>query len=137
MNDGTLLTPLLAKDSMYTQSQKNALECWVGAKHTSIADHYDTENPKPTTDIKTAEEWLDAINNSPIFKGTVYRGMCANKHRCLHFNYIEKLFGLNKGEEYFLTRPCSSTVSKEVGENWALPNEINKGKGERLLLAYM
>ncbi len=116
---------LLTKDSMYTKSQIIALESWVGAKHHIIAAHYDTKSPKTTKD-EVVKEWLDAVHNSPIFIGTVYRGMCANKDRCTDFKYIEGLFSLNEGDEYFLTRPCSSTISKEIGEDWARPNDANK-----------
>jgi len=112
---------------MYTQTQQKALECWVGAKHQSIASYYDIENAEQgDVNIELAKAWFDAVANSPEFRGIVYRGICANKYRCHDLRHIEKLFKLNEGDEYWLTRPCSSTVTKDIGKNRALLNEDNK-----------
>lgn len=113
---------------MYTQLQNNALLCWVGAKHQSIASYYDKENPKQggRDNIELAKAWFDAVMKSPVFSGIVYRGICANQYRCHDLRHIEKLFKLNEGDEYCLTRPCSFTVSNKIGKDWALPNVANK-----------
>ena len=58
------------------QRQQNALIGWVGIKHGAISRYFDTENPEQgdKDNIKLAEDWFDAIINSPVYKGTVYKG---------------------------------------------------------------
>jgi len=111
---------------MYTSEQCEAMTKWVQSWHECIANYYSDDKNEDCHNLELYTNWKNAIEISPIYRGIVYRGVCANEYRPNELEYVKTLFNLSIGETFSIKKPCSASISKNIGKIWSKPKEVNK-----------